>query len=532
MEMSVPGSPLAALEEASEREWETGAVLVKALDLWCDLHRVPAAALFAPNGDGAGGWEPVARSSVGASAGELTPVVAEQPGGGVASLRLTGNFLLCYSAVAGEERPAPSGELGLLLAASARLHRVHERLKGQVFQENYKVVTLEALYDVGLSVASTLDLERLCDEILLRAVSLLDARRGALYLVDGDRYRLHRTIGGSACPDVARSEPWLADLSAHGSGVGFELLPGSSHPLVVPIEVDRRSQGILAVADKESRTGVGPFPDADRRALSMFASQAAIALENAQLHRQALEKERLERELELAAEIQRDLLPAKMPSFPSLEILGWSRPTRQVGGDYYGHLSLQGGRIGLVVADVTGKGMPAALLVSTLHSAIHLLLEGAAPDENTFAKLNQHIAASSGANKFITLLLVEIDPRGDGLGYLNAGHNPGLLLRASGEVDRLMPSGLPLGLLRSATYSYRRMTHQPGDLLCLYSDGITECASPADEEFGEDRLIEYLSHHRELPLGEVLGGLERAVTEFAGNRSQGDDQTVVLVRRS
>jgi sigma-B regulation protein RsbU (phosphoserine phosphatase) len=264
----------------------------------------------------------------------------------------------------------------------------------------------------------------------------------------------------------------------------------------------------------------------------MFASQAAIALENAQLHRQALEKERLERELELAAEIQRALLPGRMPSPPGLEIVGWSRPTRQVGGDYYGHLALQGGRIGLVVADVTGKGMPAAILVSTLHSAIHLLLERAAPDEETIAKLNQHIAESSGANKFITMLLVEIDPRGDRLGFLNAGHNPGLLLRADGTVERLTASGLPLGLLRSATYTYRQVAHGPGDLLCLYSDGITECVSPADEEFGEDRLIEYLAHHRAAPLSELLSGLEHAVTEFAAGQPQADDQTIVLVRRS
>jgi sigma-B regulation protein RsbU (phosphoserine phosphatase) len=384
-------------------------------------------------------------------------------------------------------------------------------------------------------VASTLDLERLCDEILLRAVSLLDARRGALYLVDGDRYGLHRTIGGAARPAFPTSDPGLAALLGRGDAppsVSLELLPDSSHPLVVPIEVERRSQGILAVADKESRTGVGPFSDADRRALSMFASQAAIALENAHLHRQALEKERLEREMELAAEIQKRLLPASMPSLPGLEVLGWSRPTRQVGGDYYGHLALQDGRIGLVVADVTGKGMPAALLVSTLHSAIHLLLERSAPAEDTIAKLNQHIAESSGANKFITMLLVEVDPHGERLGFLNAGHNPGLLLRGSGGVERLKATGLPLGLLRSASYSYRQAAFYPGDLLCLYSDGITECVSPSDEEFGEERLLDYLSRRRQAPLAEILQGLERAVTEFAAGRPQADDQTVVLARRS
>lgn len=524
-------SPLSVLEGASERDWETGAVLVKALDLWCDQQRAPGAALFARCDDGT--WELVSVSSGAGDGDDLSPSRTEA-GERVGSQVLPGNFLLRYVA-GGGVAPKVASELGLLIVASARLHRLHERLKGQIFQENYRVVTLEALYDVGLSIASTLDLERLCDEILLRAVSLLDARRGALYLLDQDRYCLHRTIGGTARQEVPVAESGLAALLGRGTAppsAGLELLPGSSHPLVVPIEVERRSQGILAVADKESRVGVGPFSDADRRALSMFASQAAIALENAHLHRQALEKERLEREMELAAEIQRRLLPERMPSLPGLEILGWSRPTRQVGGDYYGHLALQGGRIGLVVADVTGKGMPAALLVSTLHSAIHLLLERSAPADDTIAKLNQHIAESSGANKFITMLLVDVDPHGDRLGYLNAGHNPGLLLHASGEVEFLKASGLPLGLLRSATYSYRQVAHGPGDLLCLYSDGITECVSPTDEEFGEERLIQYLESSRQAPLAEVLHGLERAVTEFAAGRPQGDDQTVVLARRT
>jgi sigma-B regulation protein RsbU (phosphoserine phosphatase) len=301
--------------------------------------------------------------------------------------------------------------------------------------------------------------------------------------------------------------------------------------LIVAIAYKGVTKGLLAVADKESRTGVGPFSVGDRRALELFATQAAIALENANLHRPALEKERLEREMQLAAEIQRGILPTQMPCSQNLEIVGWNRPTRQVGGDYYGSVSLHNGALGVVVADVTGKGMPAALLVSTLHSALHLLLNKREPNAEMLSTLNQHIVDSSGSNKFITMIMVDIDPAADALGYLNAGHNPGLVVRMDGAVEELCASGLPLGLLPGARYEYRRIDFSPGDLVCLYSDGITECAAPNDDEFGQDRLAQFLVDRHEQPLSTILEELDRAVTEFAAGQPQGDDQTVVLLRR-
>jgi sigma-B regulation protein RsbU (phosphoserine phosphatase) len=220
-----------------------------------------------------------------------------------------------------------------------------------------------------------------------------------------------------------------------------------------------------------------------------------------------------------------------MPSSSALEIVGWNRPTRQVGGDYYGSVSLDKGALGVVVADVTGKGMPAALLVSTLHSALHLLLEKREPNADLLSTLNQHIADSSGSNKFITMILVDVDPLADALGYLNAGHNPGLVVRADGSLEELAASGLPLGLLRGARYEYRRVPFLPGDLVCLYSDGITECAAPDEEEFGEARLVEFLKQRRREPLSKIVRELDEAVTRFAAGQPQGDDQTVVLLRR-
>ena len=192
-----------------------------------------------------------------------------------------------------------------------------------------------------------------------------------------------------------------------------------------------------------------------------------------------------------------------------------------------------------MVADVTGKGMPAALLVSTLDSALRLLVDdcrlrgdsaGAELSPELFDRLNKHIVESSASNRFITLILTEVDPRNRAVRYLNAGHNPGLLVRGNGEVTPLPASGLPLGLLPGASYRVEPLEMEPGDLLCLYSDGITECESPDGEEYGQERLEDFLRSRRERPLSEIVDAIDADVRRFGAGLPQGDDQTVVLIR--
>ncbi len=418
----------------------------------------------------------------------------------------------------------------LLLAAGARISSLKRQIQEQEFQAAFRGVELEALYDVGLAIASTLDLEELCEEALLRAVSLLDARRGALYLLDAGSYRLTSRFGGEALDELPAADEDAASLAAGEAPEGW--IPGARHLLAVPVEIEGDARGVLIVADKESRHGVGPFPPTDRRTLLLFANQAAIALENAKLHKLALEKERLEREMELAAEIQQQLLPKVMPQIPGYEVIGWNRPARQAGGDYFDFRGLGNGGWGLVVGDVVGKGVPAAILVSTLHSALHVLLDQMEVGPPLIERLNRHIFESSSANKFITMLLAALDTQDDRLAYLNAGHNPGLLVRASGEVVQMASAGLPLGLLPQGQFGVSTLTLNPGDLVCIYSDGITECESPDEEEFGQERLTQLLAEQGQRPLSAILNHIDSAVTEFAQGQPQGDDQTVILLRRA
>jgi sigma-B regulation protein RsbU (phosphoserine phosphatase) len=459
---------------------------------------------------------------------------------GTGRLLLPGGLLLFAPAhiLSPAEADSGSDPVTLLLATALKGCRLKREIKEQQFQVNYRLVEMEALYDVGLAVAATLNLDRLSEEILMRAVSLLDARRGALYILEtatpghAGQYRLAGTFGGEAAPAFSLENLDLAAFLEGGAPAPDDLLPGARHVMGVPIEIDSTPRGLLALGDKESRKGVGPFLAADRRTLALFANQAAIALENARLHLEALEKERLEREMHVAAEIQRQILPKGAPHVPGYDIAGWNRPARQVGGDYYDFFVKGEDRVGLVVGDVSGKGIPAALLVSTLHSALSLMLDQTGFGPSLLERLNSHILESSSSNKFITMLLAQLDPRTGDLAYINAGHNPGLVLRREGGVEELGSTGLPIGLLAASRFQARTLNVEVGDLVCLYSDGITECESADAEEFGVARLVEQMRGHTGRPLDAVLEDIQQSLAQYSAGLPQGDDQTLVLLRRT
>lgn len=537
--MSSPEStPAAVAEAAAHRGWQDifslakraaddRRVLTRRLDAWCSARGISSAALYSSDRDETKVGPHQLQASFG---GSFPACLSREAAADEGHRRLPlPDALLLYASPDAVNAADP--EL-LLLAAGVRISHLKGQVQEQKFQAKFRGVELEALYDVGLAIASTLDLEKLCDEALLRAVSLLDARRGALYLLDSEGcYQLTSRFGGQALASFTAAEIDVERLTRGVEDCPSTLVPGGCHLLAVPVEIEGSPRGLLVVADKESRRGVGPFPTTDRRTLALFANQAAIAIENAKLHKLALEKERLEREMELAAEIQNQLLPKVMPAIPGFEVIGWNRPARQVGGDYFDLQALGENRWGLVVGDVTGKGLPAALLVSTLHSALRLLLDRMEVGPALVERLNRHIFESSSANKFITMLMAAIDIDSGQLAYLNAGHNPGLVIRGDASIEQLKSGGLPLGLMAGVTYTKASLHLQCGDLVCLYSDGITECESPEEEEFGLDRLIELLTTHREKPLTELIATIDREVVSFAQGQPQGDDQTVVLLRR-
>ncbi len=402
------------------------------------------------------------------------------------------------------------------------------------FQLKYRLWELESLYDIGLSIASTLNIEELADEILFRMISLTNARRAALYLREGNRFVLYRSFG-----DV-REDFLDGDLAgqlvAEGMPLSFQgntdcIFPGCSAYVAVPIKGNNAVIGVLAAADRETREGaVGAFEASELRLLTLFATQAAVALENARLHKEALEKQRIERELELAATIQRDILPKKVPEIGGLEISTLSRPARQVGGDYHAFVE-RDGVISMMVADVSGKSIPAALLVSALHAAVQLLFAEGRELGEIATELNKHIHRWSAENKFVTMIVVSIDRDHDILEYVNAGHNPAYVI-CDGQLDQLKSHGLPIGIMGQTRYMIQRRPFPPGSAVVLYSDGITEAENAAGEEFENERLEKLLRENAGASPAELRDRIAGAVDAFVAGAPQKDDQTLVIGRRS
>jgi len=437
-----------------------------------------------------------------------------------------------------EEAGAPENAslLAFVLGSVVGTHRLARQVRDAEFELKARLLELESLYDLGLSLGGQLDLSALADEVLFRSISLTDAGKGSLVLFEeSGAVLLERSVGG----DVVSSREAAAWTLPEGGVINNaaatvptagKALAGCEKCLAVAISVPDRRLGVLAVADKESRDGrVLDFTATDARLLSLFANQAAGAIETARLHKDAIEKERIERELELAAGIQRQILPRDLPNVAGLEVAAKNRPTRQVGGDYFDFFPLSGGRLAFLVADVSGKGVPAALLVSTVHAAVHLQIDEAKTVADLIGRIDRHLQKFSATRKFLTCFFGLIEPDSGTLRYVSAGHNPALLRRGSGAVEQVKATGVPIGMFPNASWREETVVMEKGDLLCVYSDGITEALDTADEEFGLERLEKLMS--AEAP-GGVCETIFDAVSEFAGDAPQYDDQTLLLLRRT
>ena len=418
--------------------------------------------------------------------------------------------------------------------------RMADKVQKADFELKYRVWELQSLYDVGLSIAGTLDLESLAEDILYKSISLLNARTGTLIVCDraadapglrapSRRAASRRRVG----PPPSRRRCSAATRCAER--VGLLANAPAEKLLAVPILAEGRWLGVLVVADKENRGGsIDDFTEADERVASLFANQAAIALENARLHREAVEKEKMEREMELAASIQKTILPDTLPDVPGLLVIsGANRPTKQVGGDYFDVYPLADGRTAFCVADVSGKGVPAALLVSTVHACLHLLVPNNASDlPGLVARVNRHLVGFSSTRKFATLFIAVYDPASGTLTYVNAGHNPGLWISPGGVA--LLPSGgVPVGMMpgvvhRQASIQRRARRHDP-PVLRRHHGGAERRRRGVRHGAGSRRSP---SRGRAQAPAEISRRIFGAVNDFTTGVAQYDDQTVLIARVS
>jgi len=264
--------------------------------------------------------------------------------------------------------------------------------------------------------------------------------------------------------------------------------------------------------------------------LTVLANQVVVAINNAKLYAESLEKQRLEEELAMARQIQINLLPSRVPEHEKYEFAAFNHPSRQVGGDYYDFITTAGGQTSIVIADVAGKGVGAALLMARLQAILQSEGRRGSPMETMIAGINEFLFESTSPEQFITMFYGELDCDKGDLCFCNAGHNYPFILRRNSDVVLLKDGGLLLGAITGAAYQKAQVQLASGDILVVYTDGLSEAFSEAGEEFGEDRLIRTVHEARGQSAQFICGHLIKTVRQFASDTVESDDMTLIVVK--
>jgi sigma-B regulation protein RsbU (phosphoserine phosphatase) len=342
-----------------------------------------------------------------------------------------------------------------------------------------------------------------------------------------------RVTSIDALRQVAATMPDAVTIDAVDAEVREELIAQKIAALV-PLRTGEETIGIILLG---ARPGGAAYSQDELEYTRGLADQAAVALENAWHFRETVEKKKIEKELELAADIQRRLLPATLPEVAGYDVAANTRPARHVGGDYYDAIQRAhaegavNARIVYCVADVSGKGIAASLLMSNFQASLRALLSSGVPLVEVVTRMNNLMHASTAANKFVTAIFMDVDPETGHARVVNAGHNDGVILRADGTAERLKAGGLAVGLMPGRTYAETEWQLAPGDLVALYSDGVTEANDPDENEYSIERLIELLREKRGLTADEIVRATYESVDAFAATAPQYDDITMMVVRR-
>lgn len=307
------------------------------------------------------------------------------------------------------------------------------------------------------------------------------------------------------------------------------ILQGIRSVLAVPLSVDERN--IFGIIYADAPTHAAEFSEEHLNILTTLASVASIRVENATLLEERIERERMERELELATEIQQRFQPSAPPVLPGYEFQGISFSCYEIGGDYYDFIQRPNGKMLIALGDVSGKGTAAALLMSSLHAAIHAQASSSESLEETVVSVNKYLAENTPANRFVTLFIAELDPATGLLSYINAGHNPPLLGHADGSVVELASGGFPLGIIPTAEFEVGKLDLTKGESLVIYSDGVSEANNLKEEEFGMDRLKRVVSSNITASAAGMRDKVESALSAFTQTAPANDDITLVIVKR-
>lgn len=399
---------------------------------------------------------------------------------------------------------------------------------------------LRALIQAGIQLASHKPLNEVFETIMDLSMDAVSAGRGVLMTVEGDDLEVRAIRGegfkiSSTVRDKVlgeRASIMVRDTSLEEAFRERKSIVAQQirSMLAVPLQTNDRVIGLIYL---DSPNLIRPFTKEDLNLLTVMANVAAIRIEHARLNEVEQAEQLQRKELDQAAQIQRSLLPAQAPVVAGYALSGYNAPCRTVGGDYYDFLEFPDGKIGLIVADVSGKGLPASLMMTSLQARVQVLFEEGSGLAFKMTRLNSAISRNCPAGKFITVFLGVLDPVTGVFNYSNAGHNPPIIVRATGAVEKLASGGGPvMGVLANFLYQEASIVMNPGDVLVLYSDGVTESFAPdRDEEFGEDRIADVVTKCAGQPVDSIVQAINDAVNTFTNNAPAADDFTLLVVRR-
>ncbi len=416
-------------------------------------------------------------------------------------------------------------------------------------EQREQLERLERLVEAFFELGSSIELEQVLRNTLAAATRLMWAEAGSIALVDEsgthlafvettdpDRERLLELevpLGQGICGHVAQSgEAVRVDEASHDARFYPQVdrrVGRETHGyLCVPLVVEGR---VIGTAQLVNRRDGGSFSADDQSLLEGFARQAALAIQNARYHEMRVRQQALESELAVCAEVQRQHFPARAPILQGFELWGCCAPCAEVGGDYFSFVPGSQGGLDLVVADVSGKGLPAAMMVADLHTGVHLLAGLGRSLGETVEELNRHLRATLLVSKFITLVALRVRPGEARVEYVLAGHPSPLLVARSGRVRALEVTGPVLGVVDGRRYPAASVELEPGEVVVAYSDGYSEAESPAGEMLGEETIAAVVGQCVDRPLPEIARRLDEAAAAHRRGLAPHDDMTLLLLRR-
>ena len=410
---------------------------------------------------------------------------------------------------------------------------------------------LALLYQLTQTFNSTLDLDEVLNRIMDEVIRVTRAERGFVMLCETDQglvFKAARGIDQQTIEDpqfqisrsvvdrvAAEGKPVLTSdaqmderFNIRQSVVFLKL----RSILCVPLTVKGDVIGVIYV---DNRLQAGIFSKDDLDLLSAIASSAAIAIDNARLYQLAIEKGRMERELQMARKVQTSLLPGETPKLPGWEFAAFWKPAREVGGDYYDFIQCKRGQMGVVIADVTDKGMPAALFMASTRSIFRASVYNAFTPAEGITQANRLVVDQSTDALFVTLFFARIAPDTGEVTYVNAGHNPPLLYSGSqskqSALQKLERTGIPIGVCKDSIYEQRILYLNPGDFIVLYTDGVPDAINVKEEPFGTDRLEEVVLANPNASGNDIIHAIDNAINQHTGSQATFDDITIVVIKR-